>query len=1756
MADYDFYSGFQGIPEFAEASDDDKKLFGKIWAEEMIKADPEAFATPEDQDAFFAAVDSSISDNIGGIFGSGITLGEVEADVKNFVGGVGDDFSGLYNRVKNRSFKENIRHAAWTAEDIALHTAGIPGRWATGAAQLTWEVPGFILEKAGLGDSAANKWIQTRINELESTKQAQDILKSELSKYEPGILTAGLVGGGAGYWMQHSMAKALNATTLLGTPGYSAADAAIVSSYSAMVGEGAVVTPAMMVTDHYISKSGYTDETKQILQMTMPILTGIVSGATFEYRIDKILRNPTVVNRIESLVRAGAGPEEVAGEVSRLVKAPKLFDDAAKSTNGIVAARNVTSHAERQVSGDAMTRYFNSWTGKVDQPVTTSKTALDRYYDSWTQPESALARYYDSWTRPQHTVELAKPAIPTKEIVSYDTSNPIASTPSIKSYAFTGPQIAIKDVANDHAPAVATLSKYFPADDIKNYLGLDGTATHMTQSHVDNMMAMVYRIPQGNTWTPEMFDDMIKGAQHVEALHTNMAKISKGKPTSSKMEILAGLNKNISEGRFDPSEAAFLSKMINVLKKPDLFKLVVTTEDLMGKSSVRGSYSFGKNLIKLKDSRALPHEIGHWGFYNGISSEERIKFLELTRDKLANGWLPGQQLVNQKFAQAPFGTRFRSNKEQDVTEYFAEQYAQWMYTRHGGDYNLLKIFQNVNRWMQMLFDGMRNERLLDQDMLQFFERFAVIDKKQTLLFGDVEKFNNSIEKIGDIIYSTRNYATRLKAGITDPEVQGDPFTLGPGYKQTRRFFAQELKKAVEDGILVKDDARKLYHIADEKLSEMLFDPRNSTIARISHDMGLTGVDNPALHRQWTQAVANQGGYVTPDFLRTTAIHSVPVIYGMDVEDGKLTFSPEKYLKGAAVWYGLGIGGRVYRKVGVPGKIRQVSGKFADKFWGSLMNYPKETPLRDLTMVQALKRLGGPILNSLRPTEGIDPDVWALGRKFRAEHRQIRFKFEEFAAYLKKNYTPEEREMISDWIEKEGDWAQASKALQEQARECQKMMSDIREQLINSGVDSKVVNRYGDQYLHRVYIPKLANKKIYSRAKKQLKTIQSHYLMRRGKTSGLKSPERKFDMAAGQFKKGDKVHSFIDKQNRKRWAHASQKDRIAELTKRYGKSFSWTVDGMRKGELMVHRPWTKSERTAMGEARDVALRMAVFFRESAHDIALGHMFKTVDGTSGYTLKVPKGLSQQEAVRWAKDRGYTWLPDTMTTHGMKKFGAIGGQFVRDDVVKVMENLTGARYTNEMWETCNEFHKIGLRAWKVAKTAYNPATHALNSITNLHLCVMDGRNPITTVFNGINLLARKGPMYREALEAGLLDSGIMKAEWDLDAFVTEVKGLNPNDIVEYGKVARAMAKAWKGTKTVAGAPIKLYEWEDEVFKLGVFMSERQRGSNPEDALAAANKLFFDYSDVPSGVAFLRDKGVLPFVTYTYKVMPMIAKTFVDHPERMLGLLIAYKAASDWTYENEFGKKAQQQKELEEAARPEWQQKRFFGVGPSTQIRLPTDKETGEARFLDVGRYIPGADLFQDTVNSFPFGTHPIVSLLYGFASNKHPAFDRPLMPHEDPKTKVEHEQNLDASVSFIANTLLPNVPGIPYTYASERVGNALVATGTINENSGYLWEIAQERGWTGVNYFGHDVDLAEELATVGGVRFSRTDVPQALDIKQKRAMGRIRKAKTALRSELRSHKTTPARQEEAAKNFEQTVMGVDEELLELSRLIQEAQ
>ena len=69
------------------------------------------------------------------------------------------------------------------------------------------------------------------------------------------------------------------------------------------------------------------------------------------------------------------------------------------------------------------------------------------------------------------------------------------------------------------------------------------------------------------------------------------------------------------------------------------------------------------------------------------------------------------------------------------------------------------------------------------------------------------------------------------------------------------------------------------------------------------------------------------------------------------------------------------------------------------------------------------------------------------------------------------------------------------------------------------------------------------------------------------------------------------------------------------------------------------------------------------------------------------------------------------------------------------------------------------------------------------------------------------------------------------------------------------------------------KAYQFEDQVFRMAVFMDRINKGFDVTKASREAKRWFVDY-DINAPVIQALKKTALPFVSYTYRVIPLLAE------------------------------------------------------------------------------------------------------------------------------------------------------------------------------------------------------------------------------------------------------------------------------------------
>jgi hypothetical protein len=747
---------------------------------------------------------------------------------------------------------------------------------------------------------------------------------------------------------------------------------------------------------------------------------------------------------------------------------------------------------------------------------------------------------------------------------------------------------------------------------------------------------------------------------------------------------------------------------------------------------------------------------------------------------------------------------------------------------------------------------------------------------------------------------------------------------------------------------------------------------------------------------------------------------------------------------------------------MPGLSKSVVGK--DSFATSA--------LKGLGDLAASTRLG----RQFHPTMGVEQELWDKLVKVKVETRNFQDDALKIAKIVRENTTPDERIAISDWIERRdlekhgiNTWQAADDKVKKIADALVEHVDGLGERLVAvKMLDRASFDNLRGEYLHRYYLPKLAEDKGYRQAAARMKASAS-YALRRGETA---------EGVDGAGKVGETVTQ---------WTHA-QSGEVKYGATAPGPEWiggkQWKVERVRDdGRLDLHRDYTPQERTRMGEIRDANFRFAMGSMEASRDLALGTMFQQIARNAKWASASDPG-------------GWKLVPATPVGQGsaVKKWGELAGKYVAPEVwdaLKIVRKPWSPDEMGSMGGIMNGYLKA-LGMWKVGKTAYNPATHFNNVMGNVSLAALTGEVGPVHLMKALGALRRKDPVIEEARRAGLSlgrESNLGDTFDGLKIDVGIASGLDPRS--GWAK----LADWWTNNMIV-----RAYQAEDSVFKLGAYMRRRAAGESPESAVANVHKVFFDYADVPLGVQATRD-FYSPFFTYTYKYAQVMARELAERPHRYLaayGMLSALNMMSyDWMY----GDRAKAVSDYEREMSPKWLKGRS-GFGAEKAIRLPwneKDPVTGEnrAQMLNTRYMVPGGDILDWVANGnmgptvWPqvlgntiFGGNPLINTGLGLAFGKDMFFDKSFYPYPDTslwdwekRPTKEVLANWGTAIKFMAMQALP-----PSLYAApEKLGQAATGEGLIEKGG----PLAEFMGWTGTDFAGRQRSIAKAVASVLGVK-----------------------------------------------------------------------
>lgn len=568
---------------------------------------------------------------------------------------------------------------------------------------------------------------------------------------------------------------------------------------------------------------------------------------------------------------------------------------------------------------------------------------------------------------------------------------------------------------------------------------------------------------------------------------------------------------------------------------------------------------------------------------------------------------------------------------------------------------------------------------------------------------------------------------------------------------------------------------------------------------------------------------------------------------------------------------------------------------------------------------------------------VSPELSRAMRKMRMEVDKAQNLTVEVAKTMK-DLPEQERQMISDVIEGElKRGATPPKRVLEIAASMQDIMSEQSAELVRLGMLSKdAAGRWDGKYLPRFYEQKLGDEtKAWMKAVKGL-------LGRKQTMQGIKGSSLK---ARGMFETVP-VADLAD------WEAEGWAVRDA------------TYDPAVDTEITVWRDYTRTERDDMGEIRDAMFRFVMGYNKSQRDIALGRLYENLAATYASKTEQP---------------GYVQVPATNVEDTFaKRYGKLSGKYVPSEILDQL-----VAFDSDMQNDLTKIYLKGLSMWKEGKTVLNPVAHANNVLSNITMAHFAGVSywDAHKYIGSIKDLVKGDAMVEEAREAGLFGGTFNRAELT-EAMPEELRVLAQ---MAESKSKRAVEMVWNGLSLWLRKPLgKAYNAEDEFFRYVIYRDARNNGLSVDDSVDYALKYMFSYDDMPKGARVIRDMPVgLPFFSYTYKIVPALVNTALEHPVRYAAPAVAIYVANaamyaiaaslgggedeDWwtiirryMTDPEFRQRTKDLEEQERKNLPTWMKGASLSLGTEKSIRLGMDDLTNLPVFLDVSRIFPGGDLF----------------------------------------------------------------------------------------------------------------------------------------------------------------------------------------------------
>ena len=507
-------------------------------------------------------------------------------------------------------------------------------------------------------------------------------------------------------------------------------------------------------------------------------------------------------------------------------------------------------------------------------------------------------------------------------------------------------------------------------------------------------------------------------------------------------------------------------------------------------------------------------------------------------------------------------------------------------------------------------------------------------------------------------------------------------------------------------------------------------------------------------------------------------------------------------------------------------------------------------------------------------------------------------------------------------------------------------------------------------------------------------------------------------------------------------------------------------------------------------------------------------------------------------------YTKLPDSYD------YGPLRGMIVQNQIAEDIIGTNNFVNPNNTWD--NWFGDRGSKLsratslWKTLKVPLNPPSQMRNVASNMILLHLSGV-PIhklgTYMVRSASDMRAGGKYFKIAKDFGVGNASM--TEQELFAISEELQKLEANSQNGFAGWRAIYRGLLKGANSVTDFYQKLETW-GKIAKIMHAMEtktkEHPNGMSAEQAVREANKWLFDYSEVHPFIKRARQSPIgMPFVTFSYKVIPLMYEVMTKHPTRLLPYVaLAATVPALVAASNDID--GDDEERVRKSLAPGLRRK-------DNMFMLPWKDDNGKWQLIDVGYFLPwqmpyemvkstakggynlatgnSKEAISNAADVFKASTllsSPLFNIVSALTTGVDPFTNKPIADKRDPANK----QVMDVT-----------------SYAWSLVAPSLFAS------YGALGQLVNKESGTGLNRYGEPAATYGQMAARAvGINTYSVD-PAAQRARNIRMMQHdLREVKARMTTALSDRSLTPEQRRKVTEDFREELIYQNKELAKYAK------